>query len=55
VMWGVSRLGGGGFVVSKCPAFLRCMLHAYLEHTILSDDKPDDGQCWPKHVVFIIF
>jgi len=21
---------------------------------ILSDEKPDDGQYWPKHVVFII-
>jgi len=25
------------------------------EHANLSDEKPDDGQCWPKHVVFIIF
>ena len=22
---------------------------------ILSDEKPDDGQGWPKHVVFTIF
>ena len=22
-----------------------------LTHTNLSDEKPDDGQCWPKHVV----
>ena len=22
---------------------------------IFSDEKPDDGQSWPKHVVFIIF
>ena len=21
----------------------------------LSDEKTDDGQCWPKHAVFIIF
>ena len=30
-------------------------LHALYKHSysiqIFSDEKPDDGQCWPKHVV----
>jgi len=26
----------------------------HTQHTNLSDEKPDDGQCWPKHVVFTI-
>ena len=38
-MWAVSKLEGGG-VVGWCP---------------VSNEKPDDNQCWPKHVVFIFF
>jgi len=26
-----------------------------LQHTVLSVENPADGQCWLKHVVFIIF
>ena len=27
----------------------------HTQHAKLLDEKPDDGQCWPKHVVFTIF
>jgi len=36
--------GGGGGVVYEDGAW-----------KILSDEKPDDGQCWPKRVGFVIF
>jgi len=26
---------------------------APLQHKNLSDEKPDDGQCWPKHAVLL--
>jgi len=32
-----------------------CFIQPLLQHTNLSDENPDGGQCWPKHVVFIIF
>jgi len=33
-----------------------CILYVtLLEHTNLLDEKPDNGQCWPKHVVLVIF
>jgi len=34
---------------------VRVLYKALLQHTNISDEKPDDGQCWPKYVVFILF
>ena len=31
-----------------------CFIYTFLQHTKLSDEKSDDGQCWPKYLVFFV-